>query len=250
MTLSKKNNESLYKIFSFYNSQVNPNVPRYQKAVFKKFGFTINHVVDETFTHGDFLNFVCRNVTDTKYLFFFDIDCIPTSRSWIDQILEELSVPMSLSGAAQTANHLMDGKNLYVSPFFFGISTAYLKALDYPDMEMTEDMDAGQNLTKQVLNESGKINYWWPTHIEKEEWHLHHPEHNKFGPGTTYRNAIYHAFFSRFDQSDRFIKKCKSILTFYDKVIFVKIPRRIDKLFGRKQSIFKLDQPPFNTPSY
>jgi hypothetical protein len=101
-------------------------------------------------------------------------------------------------------------------------------------------MDAGQNLTKIVIENGGNVKYWWPTHIEKEEWTLYHPEHTKFGPGTTYNNLVYHAFFSRFDLSDRFIKKCKSILTFTDKVRFVKIPRRIEKikkaLFSKKSS--------------
>jgi hypothetical protein len=241
MAFDKSNkDQSLFKIFTFYNSYVNTNVPRYQNAVFRKFGFHVNYIIEEDFSHGDFLNHVCQNVTDTQYLIFFDVDCIPTSKIWIDHILNDLAEPRTIAGAAQTANHLQNGQNLYVSPFFFGISTAYLKELSYPDMRMTDDMDAGQNLTKAVLKNGGIVKYWWPTHIEKEEWSLFHPEHTKFGPGTTYGSLVYHAFFSRFDLSDRFIKKCKSILTFTDKVRFVKIPRRIEKikkvLFSKKPS--------------
>ncbi len=129
--------------------------------------------------------------------------------------MQDLAEPHSIAGAAQTANHLRDAKNLYVSPFFFGISTTYLKELDYPDMNMTDDMDAGQNLTEHIIKDGGKINYWWPTAIEEEQWYLHHPEHNKFGFGTTYNDRIYHAFLSRFDLSNRFIRKCKSILPGY-----------------------------------
>lgn len=202
-----------FKIFSFYKENVNPEVPKYQKAVFKKFGVPIHHITTETFSHGDFLNHVCNTEKDTDYLIFFDIDCIPTRKEWLSKLLEDLREPRTIAGAAQTANHLRDAKNLYISPFFFGVSTAYLKELNYPDMRMAADMDAGQNLTEQVIKNGGQVKYWWPTHIEEEMWYLHHPEHNKFGLGTTYNDAVYHAFYSRADLSSRFINKCKSLLS-------------------------------------
>jgi hypothetical protein len=217
MSLIKKRreDEALFKIYSFYNSKVNPKVPQYQQAVFNHFGFKIHHFIDENFTHGDFLNHICKSVTDTRFLVFFDIDCIPLNKEWIDKTLADLSEPGTIVGAAQTANHLRDAKNLYVSPFFFAISTAYLKELNYPDMNMTEDMDAGQNLTEQIIKKGGNIRYWWPTAIEEEKWYLHHPEHTVFGLGTTYNNTIYHAFLSLHNLSARFIKKCKSVLPWY-----------------------------------
>lgn len=208
-----KNDPKLFKIFSFYNSKVNPKVAQYQKAVFRHLGFQINHIIDESFsTHGDFLNYICRNTTDTRLLIVFDVDCIPLKKDWLKELLNDLSEPRTIAGAAQTANHLRGGKNLYVSPFFFGISTEYLKELNYPDMNMTDDMDAGQNLTEQVINNGGSVKYWWPTEIEEQQWDLYHPKHNRFGYGTTYNDRIYHAFLSRFDLADRFVKKCKTIL--------------------------------------
>lgn len=223
-----KDRKKTFKIFSFYNHKVNPKVPRYQKAVFRKFGVPVHHIIDEQFSHGDFLNHICRTVTDTDYLIFFDIDCVPTRGEWLPALLEDLREPHTIAGAAQTANHLRDAKNLYVSPFFFGISTAYLKELNYPDMNMTDDMDAGQNLTEEITRRGGNVKYWWPTHIEDEQWYLHHPEHNKFGYGTTYNDRIYHAFLSRHDLSQRFIKKCKSILPLLTKLRL--------KLTDKKQS--------------
>lgn len=207
-TRSKKT----YKIFSFYKKNVGKRVPRYQKAVFRLFGFSITHIVREDFSHGDFLNHVCRNVTDTDYLIFFDIDCIPVNRNWINRLLADLETTRTIAGAAQTANHIGNGENLYVSPFFFGISTAFLKELNYPDMNMTEDRDAGQHLTEVVQAAGGRVVYWWPTEIEEPTWKLYHPEHTQFGPGTTYENMVYHAFYSRFDLANRFINKCKGLL--------------------------------------
>eukprot|EP01035_Chromulina_nebulosa_P035371 gene35371-47530_t len=158
-----------YKIFSFYNQHVNPAVPKYQKAVFNYFGFEIEHVVNGRFNHGDFLNYVCRHTLDVDYIIIFDIDCIPIHKNWIEKLLQDLAEPRTIAGAAQTANHLQEGKNLYVSPFFFGISTSYLKELDYPDMNLKPTMDAGQNLTEQVIKNGGDIKYWWPTDIEEEK---------------------------------------------------------------------------------
>jgi hypothetical protein len=63
-----------------------------------------------------------------------------------------------------------------------------------------------------ILGVVFNLKYWWPTDIEEEKWYLHHPVHNKFGIGTTYNDLIYHAFFSRENNSDGFINKCKSIL--------------------------------------
>ncbi len=92
--------------------------------------------------------------------------------------------PKSIGGAAQTADHLRNGENLYVAPFFFAISTAYLKELNYPDMNATAYMDVGQNLTEQVIKNERTVRCWWPTEIEEEKWRLNHHEHNKFGLGT------------------------------------------------------------------
>lgn len=223
--MAEKNSGKSFKIISFYNSNVQPDIPRYQKAVFRYLGFKVHHIMNEQYSHGDFLNYICRNVTDVKYLIVFDVDCIPLEKKWIQQLLIDLQQPESIAGAAQTANHLREGKNLYISPFFFAISTAYLKKLNYPDMRMTDNMDAGQNLTEQIQQQGGNIKYWWPTNIEEETWNLYHPEHTRFGLGTTYNDTIYHAFFSRNDLSKRFIKKCKTVLPWYIN-LYLKITRK------------------------
>ncbi|WP_257666878.1 hypothetical protein [Parapedobacter tibetensis] len=210
--LKKSKQHSVFKIFSFYNHLVNAEVPLYQQKVFNSFGYSINQLYNNKFNHGDFLNHVCRTVTDTDYLIIFDIDCIPVHREWLHMLLKDLIKPSTIVGAAQTANHLDEGKNLYVSPFFFAISTTYLKKLHYPDMRMTDLMDAGQNLTNEIRKNDGNIRYWWPTDIEEEMWDLYDEQHPKFGLGTTYNNAIYHAFYSRDDLSSRFIRKCQYIL--------------------------------------
>lgn len=209
----KRKEQSLFKIFSYYNNKVNPEVPRYQQMVFKKFGFSVNHIINNKYKeHGEFLNDICKGVTDTDYLIIFDIDCIPVNKNWLQLLLNDLLEPHTIVGAAQTANHLRDAKNIYASAFFFAISTSYLKKLNYPDLKMTGDMDGGQNLSEQIRKAGGNVKLWWPTEIEEVKWSLYHPVHNKFGLGTTYNNAIYHAFYSRDNLSERFIAKCKQVL--------------------------------------
>jgi hypothetical protein len=235
--MSTQTERPVYKIFSFYNKEVNPKVPVYQKAVFRHFGFQIQQVFNNEFSHGDFLNYICRQATDTDYLIVFDIDCIPVNKKWIAELISDLKEAHALVGAAQTANHLRDGKNLYISPFFFGISTRYLKDLNYPDMRMTEQIyktndlpdavDAGQNLSEVVVKNGGKLKFWWPTHIEEETWNLYHPEHPRFGLGTTYHDNIYHAFYSRSNLSNRFLEKCKMILARDNRRFIVNLSARL-----------------------
>lgn len=208
----KKINDFKYRAFSFYNIHVNPDIPFYQKCVFDKFGTPIEQVYDNTMTFDQYLNYICRTKIDTDYLIFFDIDCIPLTQDWLDVLKSDLSSDNTIVGAAQTANHLNGGKNLYISPNFFAISTSYLKKLDYPDMSAVDDMDSGHNLTKQIIEADGNLKFWWPTSIEEEKWNLYHSTHTRFGLGTTFNNTVYHGFESRNSLGDNFINKCRLLL--------------------------------------
>ncbi|PUZ24643.1 hypothetical protein GA0116948_105284 [Chitinophaga costaii] len=198
------------KFFSFYNAAVAPDIPVYQRSVSEKFGLSVNQVMDAAMTPTDFLNDICRRVTDTDYLIFFDIDCIPTKRMWLNKLITDLLEPHTIVGCAQTAHHLQDVCNLYVSPFFYAISTAYLKELHYPDLHPTDQVAAAQNLTEQVRLQQGTVRFWWPTHVEEPKWKLHHPSHKVYGLGTTYDDMVYHAF--EWKNGRAFVQKCKAIL--------------------------------------
>ncbi|MEO6290482.1 MAG: hypothetical protein ABIO76_11200 [Ginsengibacter sp.] len=102
-----------------------------------------------------------------------------------------------------------------MAPFFFAISTAYLKEQNYPDMNATAYMAVGQNLTEQVIKNERTVRYWWATEIEEEKWRLNHHQHNKFGLGTPYNNAVYLAFLSIHFLSAGFLDKCKELLPWY-----------------------------------
>ena len=190
---------SLFKIFSFYNAEVAAEIPDYQRQVFAKFGLSINQVYHPTMTHSEFLHQTCKQVTDTDYLIFFDIDCVPTQRMWLNKLITDLLEPRTIVGCAQSGQQ---GCNLYVSSFCFAISTAYLRELNYPE--------AGQSLTDHIRQQGGGVSFWWPTHVEDPRWQLKHPVHKSFGPGTTYDDMVYHAF--EWSDGTGFINKCKEIL--------------------------------------
>jgi hypothetical protein len=40
-------------------------------------------VFNNEFSHGDFLNDICKRVTDAEFLIVFDIDCIPVNKKWM-----------------------------------------------------------------------------------------------------------------------------------------------------------------------
>ncbi len=210
---SSESNEISYKIFSFYNKNVDKNFPLYQKKVFNLFGYKINQLTDYRLTHAEFINHVVQAEKKIDFLIFFDIDCIPTSPNTINILLSQLLDHKTMVGAAQSANHIDEGKNLYVGPFFLGISTKMLKELDYPDFREKEGQyDVAQYFSEKVRETKNyNIRYWWPTNIEVPRWKLHQSKMG-FGLGTEYENLVYHAFESRKADDPRFLKKCKTIL--------------------------------------
>lgn len=208
---SKKNNLS-FKIYSFYNSYVDDDVVINQQSVFKLFGYHINQIKMDHFTHSSFLNMVTRSETNVDFLLFFDIDCIPTSPETITRLLFQILDHKTLAGAAQTANHIDNGRELYIGPFFMGVSTRMLKNLGYPDMGAGLNHDVAQNLTTKVKEmKDSNIKFWWPTSVEDPKWDLYQSD-LKFGLGTEYDNLVYHAFESRKMENSRFINKCKEVI--------------------------------------
>lgn len=201
-----------FGIYSFYRSNISPAMVKGQEAVFKKMGYTIQQVMDDEMDHYQFLNNILSRSDTPEYILFFDIDCIPLHKEAIERVLQQLSDNKTIAGAAQTANHLLEGKNLYVGPFFMGISKKVYQALGCPDMGSNNSWDIGalpSILAK--FREDISIKFWFPTHVEQPKWNLY--QHGMFGLGTTYEGLVYHAFESRWGDSDSiFMKKCASVI--------------------------------------
>lgn len=197
-------------ISSFYKS----NIPRYftfyQKKVFQILGYEIHQICNNKISHGDFLNKVLTEV-DAEYFIFFDIDCIPLSSNAITELYYLISDKKTIAGAAQTANQFNDGKNLYVGPFFFGISRDLFFELGRPDLNRNENFDVGGQLTDIAKKNEIKFSYWYPTEVEVEKWELY--KNGTFGIGTTYDNKVYHLFESRTSAHiPKLIRKAKGVI--------------------------------------
>ena len=207
--LKEENNIGIY---SFYKSNVASEIIKKQKLVFEHFGLTINQILDDDITHGDFLNKTINDANTPDFLIFFDIDCIPLNKKAITKLVSQIRDRKSIAGAAQTANQFLQGKNIYVGPFFFGISKTVYWNLNSPDMNDGAIWDVGGLLTMVArFQREVNIRFWYPSSVEVPKWNLY--KKCKFGLGTTYEKLVYHAFESRLGESDNaFVKKCNEIL--------------------------------------
>lgn len=215
MWFKKRSNDYNLGIYSFYKSNVCNVVSESQKAVFEKFGYNITQVLDDNITHGDFLNRVLNNPDSPDFLIFFDIDCIPIQSKAISKLLKQILNRKTIAGAAQTAEQFLQGKNMYVGPFFFGISKSLFLNLGSPDMNEGSFWDVGGLLTMSAKFQGEvKIRYWYPTSVETPKWKLYNK--GMFGLGTIYNKMVYHAFESRLGESNNsFVQKCNLVINNY-----------------------------------
>lgn len=204
-----------YKIYSFYNHDLNPEIPSLQKKIFDKLNIPILQIVwqkdferlkntpplgDGTIWYNDhpsFLeNIILNDISD--YLIFFDIDCIPLSNLFLDKLLSEVSDNNTLSGAIQSNDRF----GTYMSAWFVGFNRKLYFECGSPSI--TEDnTDPFLNFTHACYKHNKKVNYWMPTKVDNPPLF-----------GTTYENLIYHEMaIGRNKNSElNFIKKCKEIL--------------------------------------
>jgi hypothetical protein len=99
---------------------------------------------------------------------------------------------------------------VYASPAFLIFSKKTYNTLGNPSFIETSRSDVGGELSHICLEKGLPINLMYPTSVEEKKWIL--TENEKFGLGTNYENRIYHAFESRFNNTNNFINKCKEIL--------------------------------------
>jgi hypothetical protein len=201
---------SKFYISSYFQSNISPFFPYYQSKIFELLGYKINQVCNDYISHGDFLNSTLLN-QNAEYFIFFDIDCIPLRKEALEIILSEINDKNSIAGAAQSAIHINGGLNLYIGPFFLGLSKTVYKKLNKPDFNGNSQFDVAGRLTYFAKKNHVNIKYWFPTNVEEELWPLY--QHGFFGIGTTYEDKIYHLFRSSGGENiGRYIKKAKFVI--------------------------------------
>lgn len=216
-------------IYSYFNEDLNIEIPKYQKMIFNKFNLNIKQVVggkvkknQDIFDYEDHPNALMRIIKESEedYIIFFDIDCIPLSGSFYPKLLDQIKDNKTLAGAIQCANHI-DKNKPYISPGFCGFSKNLYYDCDSPsfntDRTPITGCDCMQRFTDVCIEKNKNIIYWNVTDQGNERWDIF--SHNtKFGNRTIYENLIYHQFEIRYEwQQSEFIEKCKQILN--DKLV-------------------------------
>jgi hypothetical protein len=195
---------------TFYNDKINPEIPQYQKKVFDHFSLKINQIKSDTWPgHGQLVDNYIKSLGDNwEYFVLFDIDSIPLDKNIINEGIEWCLKNLGLFSVAQ--RHYKKSEVVYASPAFLIFSKKTYELIGRPSFVETHRSDVAGELTHKCIENSLPVNILYPNHVEVERWPL--TNNQKFGIGTTYNNRIFHAFESRFNNTDSFVKKCKSIL--------------------------------------
>ena len=208
--------ESLtYQVYSYGNSNISEEVFNLQQLVFNKQNLQITQIksfVDPTaFGHGDFLNETAKNC-DSKYIIFFDVDCIPLVSNLYETIIEELEKEQCIIGIEQKCN-CNPFNHIYAGPACLAFPVSLYKDLGYPSLVQNNRSDVAEELTWICEDNNIKVKYFNATSSEIPKWNL--TDDRQFGIGTTYSyngiDVLYHQFEIR-NNSNNFINKCKNIL--------------------------------------
>jgi hypothetical protein len=204
-----------FQVFSYANSNISNEVCDYQRAVFDRFNLSVDQIkvdVDHSvYGHGDFLNEKARN-SNSKYIIFFDVDCIPLTSNLYDIIINELEKEQCIIGIEQLCNS-NPHNHLYAGPACLAFPVSLYKELGCPSLIQNNRSDVAEELTWICEENNIKVKYFTAISSEIPKWKL--TSERNFGIGTTYSynhvDVLYHQFEIRMG-CDQFINKCKTIL--------------------------------------
>lgn len=208
---SIKSVESIDEVvfLSYYQKNIKKEIINSQKAVFNYLEIELIQCESEM-SHGDFLTTAVPLYLDKKLIVCFDVDCVPLSKYAIISILKDIDDERTLAGAIQTANHKLEGKNIYIGPFFMAFSSKLFRSLRPIDFNEDSSHDVGGQITSKCLENGFNVKYWFPTDVQIPKWYLY--PNGYFGIGTTYNGLVFHNFEIRKNLGISFKKMCSSIL--------------------------------------
>ncbi|MBI1349376.1 hypothetical protein GC163_24175 [bacterium] len=151
-----------------------------------------------------------RQPRHAAYL-ILDADCIPLADWVIPWMLSQAQAGVVV-GAAQRANHLKNDQHIYAGPCALAFSRATWDRLSPISFTATERGDVAEELTYRCEQLGIPITLLWPTDVVTPRWTLH--PNQPFGLGTTYANALFHAFeISKGQTVPLFLRKCQEVIT-------------------------------------
>ena len=197
-------------VFSIYMGNVPQDVVDAQAEVIRAFlpdACDFVQILDSDHPAG--IDRVLAQHNRQVYL-ILDVDCIPLAQ-WVMPWMLRNAAAGVLVGCAQRASHLENQGHIYAGPFAMAFSRDLYQKLDRISFASTPRGDVGEELTYRCEELGMPMTILWPTDVVTPKWDLR-GEH-RFGNGTTYGDAIYHAFEIRFDESrPLFLAKCRDVL--------------------------------------
>ena len=218
----------IHRFVSFYMDNVNYEVVKLQKEVFKKFDIELEQF-QFTKSHcaaiEDFLN------SDEKYdiITILDVDCIPFCKSFLEKIYFNLKDDNTIYGNAQSSNtysHNIHKSPPFVAPSFLNFKKNLFETSNYKKFNFTwypnpdgvnVEADVAEVFTRENEKQGRKIKLAYPIKCHtKEEWKYdgsHGFKAFSFGVATEFESGMYHNFQVRFPvEQDRFVNYCRKVL--------------------------------------
>jgi hypothetical protein len=219
-------------IFSYYNYQINPDIPKYQKIVIDKLIQDVGcdyHPLFYNAKDGDLypdqvinygLNELFYNQLYDNVL-ILDIDCIPLNQQALSYIFDKAGQNI-LIGNAQRSHYLENNEHIFIGSSCMCVNKTVYESLGKPSMEPNSRGDIGEELTYLAEENNIPVEIFYPHSYEAspygaESWALS-GDLPHYGIGTMFESddkqpRFYHLFESRTNlHVDKFISKCESVL--------------------------------------
>lgn len=207
--------------FSCYMNNIPKRVVEYQKQVFDNFGMELTQELTNLPFHDYWLDYKINSI-DFDILIFFDIDCIPLKPGLYEDIVNKISDNNSIIGVEQV-NQTRSPNFIYAAPACFGITKEVFEKMNKPSFNLKTEYDCGGEFSWVAPNFDVNVKLYEITSSLNRKWKC---VDKRYGNGTTYDDWLYHQFEIRYynDVSHekintfQFIKKCKEVISRYDKI--------------------------------
>jgi len=132
---------------TLYWPNMNPTIVGYHKKCWAKLGIEIIYTERKISHHRWLDEVLVERMSSYEAVGFVDIDCIPYSRTPIEQAVDYALTAESFIGIAQSAGHFQPLLPVYAAPAFLIISRAGYAQLGRPPLRARYRLDAAQNLS-------------------------------------------------------------------------------------------------------
>lgn len=220
-------------IFTYYNFQINLDIPQNQQTVIEKLtantGIDFNplffNAADGEIYPDQVIDYALNQlfyVQGYDNVLILDIDCIPLSLNAIEYVLEKASNGV-LIGNVQRSHYIENNEHLFIGSSCLCLNRNVFEKLGKPKFHPTTRGDIAEELMYIAEQQGLPFEFLVPSTYETSpygsiNWSLK-GDLKPYGIGTTFVRQddlipmFYHLFESRTNlHVDKFINKCKTIL--------------------------------------